>query len=132
MLQEIKRSVDYAVVGNIVRHPYTGIISYNTIRNHAKNQIFRYKNRFGDLTKDMPGEYFVAIGKPICQSLLSRNVEMVYFELRNFPVLGEHSTRKIKLIDFLTGSVDIREGGFEEQKVISVDKLEIVREFLSP
>jgi hypothetical protein len=99
--------------------------SYHTARNFLKNQIY-YKKHFW---KDNDGKTIhiqnaVGLSKEVCRKLLQEGIEDVYFELQHFPQVGNYQTKKIKLLDFLSNSISVKEKFYDEQRIIDIEKLE--------
>lgn len=117
-------------IGEIKRDE-KGVYYYITTRDNHKSQIFNKKTVFlsYDSKEFLHGENVIGISLDVVKNLLSKNVKYVLFKIKNFPEPMKHFLGRIELIDFLNKSITIREWGYDKQRIIPLDKLEVIERY---
>ena len=130
VIKGVRKVLSKFLIGEI-KIDNEGNYFYLTVRNSLKNHIYTKKSWFTssdgiDVKKIVNA---IGISNIICKELLRADVKYIKFQILNYPGKGQHYLAKIDLIKFLSNSFKIMEWGYDKQRIISIDELELIRRF---
>ena len=93
-------------------------------RDAMKGQIYERKEKFTTTDgREFSCKNGMTISTKNCRDALKQEVKKIIFHVKNFPEPKRHLTIKVSLISFLIKAKEIKEGGYEKQKIVAFNDL---------